>query len=325
MSSSAPTYGEVVSKTALEILGMILLVLPLAYIYAFTSKRDPYHRGFFCDDQNLKHPYLEQTVPIMQCLLSWVAFCSFFILLVESLRSIAARGSRRPSPIPGSPRPPWIAVELYRHFGYWGLGALGCLTFTEVAKFSIGRLRPHFFSLCAPHLTDELCLDSYGYQKFVTENEDTICQGLVQNGGNVTKAQLHEARLSFLSGHASFSFYCSFFLVVYLQARLSNFPYTSNQGVRTIVRILKVLRPFIQFGMIIFSLWISLTRVSDYFHHPFDVATGALVGISFAGITLVVIADIFNKHSTFWRIMENHAKVVQINDYSKPREFSVAI
>ena len=36
MSSSTPTYGEVVSKTALEILGMFLLVLPLAYIYVFT-------------------------------------------------------------------------------------------------------------------------------------------------------------------------------------------------------------------------------------------------------------------------------------------------
>ena len=34
--------------------GMLLLLLPLAYIYLFTSTYDPFHRGFFCDDQDLK-------------------------------------------------------------------------------------------------------------------------------------------------------------------------------------------------------------------------------------------------------------------------------
>ena len=27
------------------------------------------------------------------------------------------------------------------------------------------------------------------------------------------------------------------------------------------------------------ALWISFSRVSDYFHHPLDVAVGAFVGI----------------------------------------------
>ena len=36
-------------------------------------------------------------------------------------------------------------------------------------------------------------------------------------------------------------------------------------------------------------------RISDYYHHPYDVVTGALVGIMFASSTLLVMADVFNK------------------------------
>ena len=36
-------------------------------------------------------------------------------------------------------------------------------------------------------------------------------------------------------------------------------------------------------------------RISDYYHHPYDVVTGALVGIVFASSTLLVMADVFNK------------------------------
>ena len=62
-----------------------------------------------------------------------------------------------------------------------------------------------------------------------------------------------------------------------------------------------MLRPFIQFGIFILAFWIALTRISDYFHHPLDVAMGAVVGISFAIVTLAV-ADIFRKQTAFWKV-----------------------
>jgi len=212
----------------------------------------------------------------------------------------------REKPIARS-RTPWIAVELYRHFGYFTLGAVSCLLFTEIAKFTIGRLRPHFLTLCKPEYSDELCKDG-SYEKFVDLDEDEICLGLISNGGNTTKAQLHEARLSFLSGHSSFSFFCATFIVVYLQSRLANFPTGTQAYVNLTYRTLKISRPFLQFGLIILAFWISLTRISDYFHHPLDVATGALVGTLFACVTLVVCADIFNKHSIFWRSFQKYGQ-----------------
>ena len=64
---SSLKLGPVLAKAFLELVGhmshnifnmiqvgMILLLLPLAYIYLFTSTYDPFHRGFFCNDQDLK-------------------------------------------------------------------------------------------------------------------------------------------------------------------------------------------------------------------------------------------------------------------------------
>lgn len=45
------------------------------------------------------------------------------------------------------------------------------------------------------------------------------------------------------------------------------------------------------------ALWISFSRVSDYFHHPLDVAVGAFVGILMAFVTL--------SFSRLWK--EDHA------------------
>ena len=198
-------------------------------------------------------------------------------------------------------RTPWICVELYRHFGFFALGALLTLLFTELAKYTIGRLRPHYLTVCGPKLISDLCKDEFGYEKFVTADEKDICENVFGENPIYTEKQLHEARLSFLSGHSSFSFYCGMFLIIYLQARLNNFPRINNTCLRRFARSIKIVRPFLQFGMIILSFWVSLTRISDYFHHPLDVIMGAIVGITFAVITLIVIGDVFFKKSSFWR------------------------
>jgi len=297
-----PSCCQVSSKAALELVGMVLLLIPLGYIYVFTSHFQPFHRGFYCDDQTIKHPYKEETVSLRLALIIWLSLAIFFILFVETLRSAAERGKRSSHLTAWRVRVPWIATELYRQFGYFALGALGCLVFTEISKYTIGRMRPHFLTLCQPDMTEELCKGSLKrFYRYVTDDEITICQGLEVNGGNTTTKQLHEARLSFMSGHTSFSFYCAAFLTFYLQARLSNFPPCGNSKVLCLYRIIKVFRPFIQFSLLILAFWISLTRISDYYHHPEDVLTGGIVGLAFAGLTLLVIADLFNRNSAFWK------------------------
>ena len=98
---------------------------------------------------------------------------------------------------------------------------ISCLLFTEIAKYSIGRLRPHFLTVCNPEYTDDLCRDPNNpqYTRFVIENQDELCR--LENGH--TEKHLKEARLSFLSGHSSLSFFCATFMIVYLQSRLNRY------------------------------------------------------------------------------------------------------
>jgi hypothetical protein len=44
-------------QACIEVVAMLGMVMPMAYIYVIASHYEPYKRGFFCDDQNLKHPY----------------------------------------------------------------------------------------------------------------------------------------------------------------------------------------------------------------------------------------------------------------------------
>ena len=34
--------------------------------------------------------------------------------------------------------------------------------------------------------------------------------------------------------------------------------------------------------LIVLATWISFTRISDYYHYPFDIVCGALTGVGFA-------------------------------------------
>jgi len=132
-----------------------------------------------------------------------------------------------------------------------------------------------------------------------------------------------------MSGHSSFSFYCATFLVIYLQARLNKIPPTVS-CLGTVATILKLIRPFVQFGVFILAFWIALTRISDYFHHPMDVTCGAIVGIGFAIITLTV-ADIFKKQTAFRkfagedlekRMTQNHENKNKMEFVTNHYEFS---
>ena len=64
----------------------------------------------------------------------------------------------------------------------------------------------------------------------------------------------------------------------------------------------KILRPFLQFGFIALATYVAMTRVSDYKHHPGDVATGAFVGTIIAILTLYAIINMNSKPRVFFRL-----------------------
>lgn len=96
--------------------------------------------------------------------------------------------------------PNWM-WESYRHIGVFGFGAACSQLTTDVAKYTIGRLRPHFYTVCQP---DVNCRDPSLQNVYIDRFR---CLG-------TNPKLLKDMRLSFPSGHSSFSTYCALFLVV---------------------------------------------------------------------------------------------------------------
>ena len=227
-----------------------LIILIPSFVLRFSSV-EPIHRGFFCLDTSIQYPYVEhQTVPSYLCLLIWIILSVFHF-------TIACMKNRT-----------WkmLIQGAYKFF----LGFSLCLLVTDVTKFSLGRLRPYFMAVCNPD-SDLVCYhDQIGepeydengtyyypeihHQRYVDEGD--ICTTLDKN-------VLKEARLSFVSGHTSTSFYAAVFLIIFMNSYITEWS----------VRIL------LQIAHILLAIWISITRITDYMHHPEDVVFGCMLGI----------------------------------------------
>ena len=86
-------------------------------------------------------------------------------------------------------------MEIYRSLGYCVLGAATTFLFTDLSKFTIGRLRPHFLTLCKPNYNYynytnnnyTLCKDDHGFMRFVEEDEEDVCTGYNKSDPAVVK------------------------------------------------------------------------------------------------------------------------------------------
>lgn len=95
----------------------------------------------------------------------------------------------------------WIS---YNELIVFFFGNLANLFLTNIAKYSIGRLRPHFIQVCRPRNLDALCPAAANNFNYIENYE------CMSNDG----AKLKEARLSFFSGHSSIAAYAMVFTVV---------------------------------------------------------------------------------------------------------------
>lgn len=287
-----PSLQQIFTKAAFELVSVLLFGAAFLVVH----NQEPFQRGFYCDDESLLHPYPgSQKFPATLAFIIWSIVFLLIVIPVELFRNSQIKTKNLAA---GGVPLPWFVLDLYRVFGHFVQGGLATVLITEVAKVSIGRLRPHFLYLCNPD--PSMCSD----HKFLgTDPKELIdvCRNYVDYGAlNLTEPEfekkMREARLSFMSGHTSTSFYAALFLILYFQARLDRCP--PEKGTKECIRTcMKAFRPLIQACLLGLALWISFSRVSDYFHHPLDVAVGAFVGILMAFVTL--------SFSRLWK--EDHA------------------
>ncbi|MED6284787.1 Phospholipid phosphatase 2, partial [Characodon lateralis] len=209
-----------------------------------TLKFTPYKRGIYCDDESISYPYRKDT--ISHGTMAAVTISSSMIIITTG-EAYLVRTKRLRS---NSTFNQYLSA-LYKVVGTFLFGAAASQSLTDLAKFTIGRPRPNFLSVCAPATCK-------GYMLHIN------CTGSARN--------VTESRLSFYSGHSSFGMYCMLFLSLYVQARM--------QGKWT-----RLVRPTIQFFLVVFSLYVGYTRVSDYKHHWSDVLVGLLQGALIAVLT----------------------------------------
>ncbi|XP_007555044.1 phospholipid phosphatase 3-like isoform X2 [Poecilia formosa] len=236
-----------------------LFIAGLPFLVIETSALQPYRRGFYCDDESIRYPAKSREI-VSDTLLSatGILISILSIIIGESFRIFfMSEGTKS---FVGNP----YFAAFYKQIGLFAFGCAISLSFTNIAKVSIGRLRPSFIDVCKPDFSTINC--SMGY---ITEYK---CQG--------PESQVLEARKSFFSGHASFSMYTMLYLVFYLQSRLT------WKGAR-------LLRPLIQFTLIMMSFYTGLTRVSDHKHHPSDVLAGFFQGALVAVCVVFFVSDLF--------------------------------
>uniref|UniRef100_A0A8C8K7I7 Phospholipid phosphatase 1 n=1 Tax=Oncorhynchus tshawytscha TaxID=74940 RepID=A0A8C8K7I7_ONCTS len=237
--------------------------LPLA---AFNlGKIKPYQRGFFCNDDSISYPFHQSTVTSI--VLYTAGFALPICLLTVSMvfgecLSVYLKRIKSKSSFSNM-----YVASVYKAIGTFVFGAAMSQSLTDIAKYSIGRLRPHFLDVCKPDWKLINCTTG-------AYIEDFTCTGDTH--------MVNEARLSFYSGHSSFSMYCMLFLALYIQARLQ-------------AEWARLLRPTLQFFLIAASVYTGLSRVSDYKHHWSDVLAGLIQGALVAILVVFLVSDFFKK------------------------------
>ncbi|XP_018592274.1 phospholipid phosphatase 1 isoform X2 [Scleropages formosus] len=242
----------------LDIACLILVGLPFATL---TLLHSPFKRGFFCNDDSITFPLKEDTIPYQLLGGTMIPFTLLVMVIGECL-SVHFKRIKSKSSFNNS----YVAC-VYKAVGTFLFGAAMSQSLTDIAKYSIGRLRPHFLDVCKPVWSHINCTSGNYIENFT-------CTG--------DKITVNEARLSFYSGHSSFSMYCMLFLALYVQARLQ-------------AEWARLLRPTIQFFLIAASVYVGLSRVSDYKHHWSDVLTGLIQGALMAVLIVAFVSDFFKR------------------------------
>ncbi|XP_017123516.1 putative phosphatidate phosphatase isoform X2 [Drosophila elegans] len=259
-TATMDTNKRILCRVGLDVLILLCAGFP---ILLFFLLGEPYKRGFFCDDESLKHPFHDSTVRNWMLYFIGGVIPVGVILAVEVL--ISQNKAKQDNGNSTSRRyvfmnydlPDWL-IECYKKVGIYAFGAVLSQLTTDIAKYSIGRLRPHFIAVCQPQMPDgTTCDDPSNAGRYIQE---FTCKGVGSSA-----RMLKEMRLSFPSGHSSFTFFAMVYLALYLQARMT-------------WRGSKLLRHLLQFAFIMVAWYTALSRVSDYKHHWSDVLAGSLIG-----------------------------------------------
>ncbi|KAL3084036.1 hypothetical protein niasHT_038222 [Heterodera trifolii] len=271
-----------------DLIVILCLAVPLLIFHEWVK---PYKRGFYCDDESIRYPYRPSTVSRQMLIVIGIMVPTMLIMGTELLRSLV--WERQCPDEFGMYRYKKynvhrLIVRFYVFIGYFFLGICFNQLMVDIAKYTIGRHRPHFMDVCKPATQMPIRSPDGGTQMVLKEyrsncpaEEHSYVTDFECLGDN--KYLIHESMLSFYSGHSAFSFYAAWYTALYLQARIYR-PLVS-----------KLVLPAVQFALFGGAAFVAYTRVSNYKHHWSDVLVGTLIGSAIGVINAIFIAEVFHR------------------------------
>ncbi|KAK5973028.1 PhosphoLipid PhosPhatase, partial [Trichostrongylus colubriformis] len=220
----------------------ITLAISIVLFYMFVGYAiSPYERPVPCNDDSINRPFYNNTIRMKQLLAVSLGMPFFIICFVEAMIFRASQGSNKLAK--------YFTTSTLLYLKYLISFAV-CTFLMEYLKCTVGRLRPHFLAVCQPDWSRMDCTD----KEYIPVSE-TFCT-------NPDTRRIRTARTSFPSGHTAAAFHVWIFLFLYLRrmARIT--------GIPSLYRTRDIL-------LAIFTIWTgftAITRVTDYWHYPSDVA-----------------------------------------------------
>lgn len=259
---------------ATQVIADFIVIIIFFIIFAFVYGLQPPRIAYFtCNDSNeLSYPFINDTIPFWAVVLYATLGTLILIALVEiknarfvakktdDLRSIRQRLKD-------------FLICLYHPISLFCLGIAITLLLTEIGKRWVGRLRPHFLTICQPWFYNINC---------TTSALNGVLYNSIYTGGSFCHGdpnKVQEARFSWPSGHSSYSWFCMSYLFIYLQIRLR------------LLR-LRYVKAILQSTAIIAAFVTSISRILDYHHRPTEVLSGSILGILVALFVTLVLGRV---------------------------------
>lgn len=249
--TSKKKFCRVATDWAL-VLSMSLIILILELFI------QPYQRGFFCDDENVRYPVKPNTYPAW----SLGVITAIPVVIICVTEYLIDRCSLKS-----------FCLQIYKQIGVFMFGFLVHFLLVDYIKYCGGRLRPHFYELCQPVFPDGSdCSNPMNHGIYIT---NFTC-----SNPSISVRSLKEFRLSFPSGHSSVTFYAMTYLALYIHGRWD---------------MCKILKFFCEFMCILLAVSVAVSRVSDYWHFWSDVCVGSLIGFISAILVVTFILELFKR------------------------------
>ncbi|RXG53433.1 Phospholipid phosphatase 1 [Armadillidium vulgare] len=264
---------ETSKKKVVVATDIIILLISFAPIFLLESFIEPRRGGFFCSDSSIRYPYVKPIVKTSYLLSFFVGFPIVTISVLECTRMIKDKNFKF------SDIRIWIRI----------IHANGRSLQTHPRKFKTALHRRLLGGGGGGGFSDPTTITECSTTSSNNDDKYIIASDSICDYNKEDYDLIKNARLSFMSAHASISSFSCFFLIFYLQFRVK------------IKREHVFIKPVLQFVFFILTVLVSLSRIVDHHHHWYDVLAGFVNGILFAAFCCFAIL----KYGRHYSLREN--------------------